>query len=344
MNNLPQTKEIIFSASSEFGQLALNEIQKIDPRSTLLEWLENGIGLVLLDAENFLSLSQKIVETKTVFIRHLFPVMEKITLENSEADFSEIQRAINIHLKHLAKTISIQIRLLQSFAYSRSDLYHFLSDSLIKSGFQIEVKQPVQIISILCTSDVAYLGISEAEQNLSSWSGGMHRFAQETGQISRAEFKLLEAIAVFNLTLPTTGTALDLGASPGGWTRILRQKGFSIVAVDPGDLAESLQSDTQITHHRQLVQQFLPTCNDHFDLIVNDMRMDAIESAKLMRSASDLLKENGLAIMTLKLSSKRVQTVVRNAIATLEKKYDILGVRNLFHNRQEATVAMRLRK
>jgi 23S rRNA (cytidine2498-2'-O)-methyltransferase len=344
MNNLPQTKEIIFSASSEFGQLALNEIQKIDPRSTLLEWLENGVGLVLLDVEDFLSLSKKLVETKTIFIRHLFPVMEKITLENSEADFSEIQSAIDIHLKHLSKTISIQIRLLKSLTYSRSDLYHFLSNSLTQSGFQIEIKHPAQIISILCTSDVAYLGISDAKQNLSSWSGGMHRFAQEKDQISRAEFKLLEAIDVFNLTLPTTGTALDLGASPGGWTRILRKKGFSIVAVDPGDLAESLRSDHQITHHRQLVQQFLPTCNEQFDLIVNDMRMDAIESAKLMVSASDLLKEDGLAIMTLKLSSKRAQTVVRNAITTLEKKYNILGARNLFHNRQEATVAMQLKK
>ena len=66
------------------------------------------------------------------------------------------------------------------------------------------------IISLLYTTDKGYMGISTAEENLSSWPGGAHRFAQKPEQISRAEFKLLEALDVFGVILPSQGHALDL--------------------------------------------------------------------------------------------------------------------------------------
>lgn len=339
------TKEIIFSSSPEFSQNALTEIQKIDSGSKLIQWVEDGVGLVSLNRATFASFSFYALDAKTVFIRHIFPVLEKIQLEHSEADFLKIRAAIESHFPLLDRSepVSVQIRLAKEFSasYSRSELWRSLTEFLTQSGFQIEVKHPTQIISILCASDLAYLGISEPVQNLSSWAGGIHRLAQEPDQISRAEFKLLEAIEVFDLALPQTGNALDLGASPGGWTRILRKCGLSVTAVDPGDLHESLQNDSQIIHHRQLVQQFLPTCQEQFDVIVNDMRMNAVESAKIMVSVSDLLTENGFAIMTLKLPNKGVSQTIRNTIDILENQYEVLGARNLFHNRQEATLALR---
>jgi 23S rRNA (cytidine2498-2'-O)-methyltransferase len=339
------TKEIIFSTSPEFSQVALNEIQKIDSASKLVQWIEEGVGFVSLKRETFSSFSFYALDSKTVFIRHLFPVLNQLQLEHSEADFLKFRAAIESHFPMLdrAEPTSVQIRLTKEFhaSYSRSELWRSLTDFLTHAGFQIEVKHPTQIISIFCTSDVAYLGVSETVQNLSSWAGGIHRFAQESEQISRAEFKLLEAIEVFNLSLPKVGHALDLGASPGGWTRILRKVGLSVTAVDPGDLHESLRNDPHIIHHRQLVQKFLPTCREQFDVIVNDMRMNAIESAKIMVSASNLLTENGLVIMTLKLPNKGISQTIRTAIDILEPQYDLLGARNLFHNRQEATLALR---
>jgi 23S rRNA (cytidine2498-2'-O)-methyltransferase len=121
----------------------------------------------------------------------------------------------------------------------------------------------------------------------------------------------------------------------------LSKRGLSVVAVDPGDLADSLQTDPDVSHYRQLVQQYLPACRDRFDLIVNDMRMNAADSAKNMIAASEVLNENGIAIMTLKLPSKGAKGVINHAIAILEHTYEIIGVRNLFHNRQEVTVVMR---
>src|SRR5690606_13535670 len=125
------------------------------------------------------------------------------------------------------------------------------------------------------------LGASLARENLSDWARGMRRFAREEGQISRAEFKLLEALGEFDLTLPARGSALDLGAAAGGWTRVLRQLEQYVTAVDPGDLDPRLASDRGVRHKRMTAELYLADDPDMFDVIVNDMRMDARDSARL---------------------------------------------------------------
>ncbi|MCU0548561.1 MAG: methyltransferase domain-containing protein [Leptolyngbya sp. Prado105] len=327
--------QVIFTASPEFAQIALAEIQKLDRQSKFLQWLDQGIGLIELGEVTFSDLAPQIAVTRSAFVRHLCPVLETVPLEKLQTTLSSLIPVID-----RTQSLSIQIRAI-SKEVNRSELRNEFANDLIAAGLNVVVKDPVQIVSIFCSSNIAYIGFSTAAENLSSWTGGMHRFAHEAGQISRAEFKLLEAIAVFNLTLPTQGRALDLGASPGGWTRVLRQIGLSVVAVDPGDLADALHSDPKVSHSRQLVQQYVPNCRDRFDLIVNDMRMDAADSAKNMRAASQVLKPGGLAIMTLKLPGKGVKAIINTAIAILENSYEIIGVRNLFHNRQEVTVVMR---
>ncbi|BAU14521.1 ribosomal RNA large subunit methytransferase J [Leptolyngbya sp. NIES-3755] len=327
------TNLVIFTASPEFAQVALNEFQVVDRQSKFRQWLDPGIGLIEVSIP-FLHLASQITLTRTAFIRHICPVMEIMSIEN-------LQSTIVAHIPMFdrTQTLSVQIRS-NTKDINRAELRNLIVDDLV--GFKVEAKDPVQIISIFCTKETAYFGFSNAVENLSNWAGGMHRFAHEADQISRAEFKLLEAIDVFNLQLPTEGLGLDLGASPGGWTRVLRNRGLSVVAVDPGDLAESLRSDPNITHCRQLVQQYLPNCRDRFDLIVNDMRMSPVDSAKNMIAASEVLKENGLAIMTLKLPSKGVKNVINHAIALLENHYEVIGIRNLFHNRQEVTLVMQV--
>ena len=105
---------------------------------------------------------------------------------------------------------------------------------------------------------------------------------QEEGQVSRAEFKLLEAAELFELSFPARGVALDLGASPGGWTRVLRNHGLDVTAVDPGDLDRHIASDLAVRHVRQTAQTYLATTDQQFDVILNDMRMDAQVSARIM--------------------------------------------------------------
>jgi hypothetical protein len=68
---------------------------------------------------------------------------------------------------------------------------------------------------------------------------------------SSAHRKLEESFAWLGVS-PTEGdVAVDLGAAPGGWTRVLRDRGARVVAVDRGALDASLQRDPDVTWLRR---------------------------------------------------------------------------------------------
>jgi 23S rRNA (cytidine2498-2'-O)-methyltransferase len=213
-------------------------------------------------------------------------------------------------------------------------------------GLALDVRQPEQVISVGVRNDagkppIFYVGASLTRHNLSDWAGGMRRFAREEGQISRAEFKLLEAIEVFGLELPARGTALDLGAAPGGWTRVLRSFEQYVTAVDPGELDPRVAKDRGVRHKRMTAEAYLDSDPDPFDIIVNDMRMDGRDSARLMTSYARLLYPHGWALMTLKLPEQRREPILDHAFSILRNRYIIAGARQLFHNRSEITVWLR---
>ena len=109
--------------------------------------------------------------------------------------------------------------------------------------------------------------------------------------------------------------------------------------MDPADLHPLIASDPAVTHVRRLAQSYLPAPMD-FDLILNDMRLDARDSVGLMLQAAASLKAGGLGVMTLKLSGLKMAQMVDRSLHRLRREYRILGVRQLFHNRREVTVAL----
>jgi 23S rRNA (cytidine2498-2'-O)-methyltransferase len=266
-------------------------------------------------------------------------------------------------------TFSAQTRLLAATEYKPFDLNHALADHLVaQTGASVDVRAPAQIVSLVVahlpanllrhledpqapmparqshTLLCALAGLSRPAHNLSDWAGGMHRFAREEGQVSRAEFKLLEAFAVFGIDLPPRGRALDLGASPGGWTRVLRQRGQYVTAIDPGDLDPRLLSDSGIRHMRMTAEAYRRSDPDQYDIIVNDMRMDSRDSARLMVAYAAALYRHGQVIMTLKLPEQHRRPMIDQALAILREAFTIAGARQLFHNRSEITLWLRPRR
>jgi len=241
-----------------------------------------------------------------------------------------------------ARTFSVQTRQFgQGWTYARYDVNQRLSEIWIGQGYRLNVRQPEQVVSVVLTPEQGFFGVSQAADNLSDWAGAARRFKREEGQISRAEFKLLEALELFGLETPAGGLALDLGAAPGGWTRVLRVRSMRVVAVDPGDLDPRVATDPEVRHASQTAETYLQTARERFDVILNDMRMDAIDSARIMVRASGLLKPGGWAVMTLKLPKKSLAKSAAAAIEVLRGRYTIVGARQLFHNRNEVTVALR---
>lgn len=76
---------------------------------------------------------------------------------------------------------------------------------------------------------------------------GIPRLEFPAGAPSRSTLKLAKAIFAFiprgrRRRLRAGMTGVDLGASPGGWTYQLAERGIHVIAVDSGAMAQSLLS------------------------------------------------------------------------------------------------------
>lgn len=90
--------------------------------------------------------------------------------------------------------------------------------------------------------------------------------------VSRAAYKLSAFLAELNLDL-TSKTALDIGASTGGFTQVLLEAGVSRVSavdVGRGQLHKSLQSDKRVLSYESCdIRKF--ESETKFDLVVSDV-------------------------------------------------------------------------
>lgn len=350
----PRTDEILLTADPASRRLALAEVMAAAPGSRLRRWVGRGVGWVDLGS-SWSSLAARFREEPPIFCRHICPVQLRVPLTVVEADLDALAAAAEALRRHVdedlqrSSAFSVQTRLLGGdWPYKPYDVNTRLAGVLGEGEWRLDVRNPEIVLSVVLASRSAYLGLSRAVNNLSDWAGGARRFRREPDQISRSEFKLLEALEIFDLDPSSAGadpsgaaTALDLGAAPGGWTRILRQHGVEVVAVDPAELAPPLRQDRGVRHIRVLAERYLAKATARFDILLNDMRMDARDSARIMVSAADRLRPQGWALMTLKLPKRGTAEVMTAALEILSTGYEVTGVRQLFHNRSEVTAALR---
>lgn len=345
---------MIVTAHPEFAQAAVAELKQFEKQVTALE--EVAAGIVLCDTPDAMALLRRVEKEHPIFVRHLAPAQTIVDLTNDEQDIGKIATAIAAlpTFLQLERGIhfAVQSRLVQTDKsqgerpYSSGRLNQMLAEAFAEETAAIEdIKKPQVIISILCTMNKAYIGISTAEENLSAWPGGARHFAQTPEQISRAEFKFLEALESFGLTLPEHGRVLDLGAAPGGWTRLLLEAGLQVVAVDPARMDPRLEKHPRMEHYRGYTERYLEEAlrrRSKFDVIVNDMRMDARDAARLLVEAAPCLRRDGFILSAFKLphATREINPLatLREGMRILQKTYAIVQARQLFHNRQEVTV------
>jgi 23S rRNA (cytidine2498-2'-O)-methyltransferase len=356
---------LLVTAHPEFIDVAFNELKRFDRKLHYVELLAPDILLCGFPRETIAhdvtTIMRQAAEQRPIFVRHLAPVQDVIQLSNTENGIGELALAIAklpaFVLLERGQHFAVQTRLIQTdietasahdkkHTYSSGHVNQLLAEAIAEETGAVEsIKKPQVVVSLLCTMEKAYLGISLTKDNLSDWPGGARHFAQTTEQISRAEFKLLEALEVFGVTLSSQGLALDLGAAPGGWTRLLLEAGMNVVAVDPAKLDDRLSRQPHLEHYRGYAEVYLQEKikrHRKFDIITNDMRMDAREAARLLVEASKCLRTDGFIISVLKLPHARPEIDplknVNEALRLLSKHFGIVHARQLFHNRQEVTV------
>lgn len=337
---------VLFSADAPYLAAALTELQQVLPESRL-ERFGAETGIIRSPRVDVAAVAALCRERPVVFVRHLLQVAQELPGAQTAADAAGVATAAEQLLGSRPADQSLSLQVWNDPAVRdalRPDkLRQFLVDRIQHHGISVSRGGADLVLGVCVTPTGTCLGLTQREDALADWPGGRVGLAHRPDQISRSALKLEELFKLYPMPLPPDGTALDLGASPGGWTQVLRRAGLEVWAVDPADLDPRVARDADVHHERTTTGQFLARTNRMFDVIVNDMRMTAPLSASLMLEAVDRLRPGGWAIMTVKLSPKAPLATVSSALQSLRRVYTIRFARQLFHNRNEVTVVAQRR-
>jgi 23S rRNA (cytidine2498-2'-O)-methyltransferase len=326
--------------------LAKEEMRRHVPDLVEVRRVGAEAAIVETEATTARDLAALVRRKPMLFTRHVTNVVAEF--DPAVSDLASVIDALDAALRETTGEPAISLQLWASgkvhYEFNRHEAWQRAAQLLGDRGYQVSRAGDPVAVSICYTPKTAIVGVNRVEDSLSSWPGGEIRLSRSPEQVSRAEFKLEELFKNYELPEDLGGYALDFGAAPGGWTRILAGLGFRTTAVDPGDLDPRVLRLPGVRHERTTAGNFIRNSRESFDLIVNDMKMSPTRSSRLMVDSLPLLAFGGIAITTLKTGDRGVLPQIEQSFAILHEGYDIEFARQLRHNRNEVTVVLRSRR
>lgn len=334
---------MLFSAAPDYYRFAVAELRAaLDV--TKVQRIGPDAGVVHLGSGELQGVSDACWGGEIPLVRHLAraDAVRGAGSFDSAGALAEWAASVLLAKLEVGDTISLHTWDSGAAAFAPGKVRRPLLELLLDNGIRVVTSGAKTVGSVCVGTDRIAAGVNPTEVSLCDWPGGRIRLATRPEQVSRAEFKLEELFSYVDT--PQGDTAVDLGASPGGWTRILHSQGFRAVhSVDPAALDARVLELPGVIHHQQTAGDFVKAYDgEPVDLIVNDMRMVPQLTAHTMVDAARLLRPGGQAIVTLKLGTNNPEKQIDDALGVLTAAYDPSFMRQLQHNRHEVTVvAMR---
>ncbi|RUQ90785.1 SAM-dependent methyltransferase [Legionella septentrionalis] len=168
---------------------------------------------------------------------------------------------------------------------------------------------------------------------LKQWPDGKCRFIEDKiNPPNRAYLKLWEAFTFLGKYPKAGDTALDLGASPGGWTYVLQSLGAQVTAVDKADLDTKIASLPQVKFLKQSAFSLDPLrLNQNYTWVLSDVACYPERAYQLIKRWISSGRAQHL-IFTIKLQGKTDLDAIK-----LFKEIPNSRIINLFYNKHEAT-------
>lgn len=192
-----------------------------------------------------------------------------------------------------------------------------------------------------------YCGMLTPKQANGLHPGGTKFISQNSGDtVSRAGAKLAEGLHYLSMfrPLPVEGSHwLELGASPGGMTWELLQRGYEVSAIDRAPLDVRLANHRNLSFLREDVAEFVPPHGIRYDAILSDMNGSPLKSIAHITRLHDFLQPGGIVVFTLKTPDAatiaEIDSLEKETIALAEVGgFSLLARTHLTYNRQEFTM------
>jgi 23S rRNA U2552 (ribose-2'-O)-methylase RlmE/FtsJ len=168
---------------------------------------------------------------------------------------------------------------------------------------------------------------------------------------SSAYRKLMEAFTCMNYAMPPRATAVDLGASPGGWTSVLCKLGCRrVIAVDRSALDKKLMKYSKgVEFVEGDAFQYVPPSNDNnhspmIDLMVSDIIAFPDRIVDLVSEWTTHKYANTM-VVTMKFKGDQPDwTALRLAIDTAQQHDYHCRAKHFFNNKNEVSLMMTYRR
>lgn len=170
---------------------------------------------------------------------------------------------------------------------------------------EVEAQDPSRpTLFCLVGKEGLFCGMQSPRLSNGFYPGGTKYISQGSPDtISRAGAKIAEALHYLLLHRPAPrkgGHWLELGASPGGMTSELLDRGYQVTAIDRAPLDKRLDNRQGLHFAKLDVAAFMPNASMKYDAIVSDMNGDALVAIRQVARLAANLKPGGLVIFTLK--------------------------------------------
>lgn len=170
-------------------------------------------------------------------------------------------------------------------------------------------------------------------KRLKKWPHGNCFFIEDKkNPPNRAYLKLWEALTLLEKHPKSGDTALDLGASPGGWTYVMQSLGATVTAVDKALLDPNIAKLPGVKFLQQSAFALDPnTLDQTYDWVLSDIACYPERAYALIMKwiASGKAKQ---MIFTIKLQGKTELSTIKQFQAIPNSQ-----IINMFYNKHEAT-------
>ncbi|MGC8680347.1 MAG: SAM-dependent methyltransferase, partial [Candidatus Micrarchaeia archaeon] len=192
--------------------------------------LNSDISFKKISNKLFLFESDEEIPSSTHFI-----VIEGILKVNEVGRFApdsiDYEKIIKAAEELLSKKNTFKIEVINAEFHniqSAKDIAVKVGSELESKGYIPDLKNPLLYIYIFFTGIGTYIGKAENNNQLN-----IDAFrAADSKDISRAQFKLKEAINYFKIDTRRIKFALDIGAAPGGWSLEMLSRNVKVIAID----------------------------------------------------------------------------------------------------------------
>lgn len=181
-----------------------------------------------------------------------------------------------------------------------------------------------------------WVGWHNVSTTFQRWPGGVPMFEMED-KISRAYYKLKEALLWSGISVHPNDVCVEIGSSPGGAAQLLLEMGAQVIAVDPAELEEEVAKHPNMTYIRKRGREVRKREFSSARWLIADMN---VAPKFTLDTIEDIVTNNQVnvsgVVLTLKLLEKSVATEINQFRDRVSQwGFQVIKTRQLAFNRQE---------